>query len=225
LVVASLSICPAMSILGAKRPQHGVWQFIVATLACVLSMPAATAVLVRPGSMPDLHQIERCFLPALVVIGWLNYVATRRAVAASFVAAGQLILMWSILPGGGHGEPLSADLEALAAGFVAGGAVLAVAQAVFWPVRGRVATGLSATINPVFLSLRETLGAAWTLRITERFNGVALERGWPFRLRFAGLAFDSDRGDARQAEDAKRCLRSLLRRFASNAWIGRHGGV
>ena len=79
LAVVSLSLCPAMSLLGAKRPQHGVWQLIVATLAVVLAMPAATALLMRPGSLPDLHLLERCFMPLLVLVGWMNFAGTRRA--------------------------------------------------------------------------------------------------------------------------------------------------
>ena len=83
LAVVSLSLCPAMSLLGAKRPQHGVWQLIVATLAVVLAMPAATALLMRPGSLPDLHLLGRCFMPLLVLVGWMNFAGTRRAAAVS----------------------------------------------------------------------------------------------------------------------------------------------
>jgi|GEM_PF-3919385 len=90
LIVAALAVCPAASLLGAKRPQHGVWQFIVATLAGVLMLPAVSAVLVRPGSMPDVHMIERVLLVVLVVVGWLNFVATRHGLAATLVAGGQL---------------------------------------------------------------------------------------------------------------------------------------
>ncbi|NDC54109.1 MAG: hypothetical protein EBZ74_07385, partial [Planctomycetia bacterium] len=59
LVVAALAVCPAMSLLGAKRPQHGVWQLIVAALAVVVALPAASAWLVRPGSLPDVHLLGR----------------------------------------------------------------------------------------------------------------------------------------------------------------------
>jgi hypothetical protein len=224
LVIVSLAVCPVMSILGAKRPQHGVWQFIVATLAFVLAMPAVTAVLVRPGSIPDLHMIERVFLPLLVGVGWMNYVATRRSLAASLVSAGQIGLMWAYVPLVGHGEPLAPNHEALAALLIAAGAVLAGAQAVLWPVTSNVSEGFAASVNPPFLALRETLGAAWTLRIAERFNTVAAERAWPCRMRFAGAVVDPDAIPGCWEEEARRCLRSLLRRFVSVRWLRQHAG-
>jgi hypothetical protein len=213
-----------MSILGAKRPQHGVWQFIVATLACVLSMPAVTAVLVRPGSLPDLHLLERCFLPLLVVIGWLNFVATRRSVAAFLVACGQLGLMGTFLPIVGRGQPLSASVDATCACVLAAGAILASLQAGCWPVSARTVCSPMPAIDGPLVALRETLGAAWTLRVIERFNAVAAERGWPCRLRFSGVAIEPDAEAGGWKADAVRCSRSLLRRFASVAWIQRHDG-
>lgn len=224
LVVVSLAVCPVMSILGAKRPQHGVWQFIVATLACVLSMPAVTAVLVRPGSAPELHLIERCFLPLLVVVGWLNYAATRRSLAACLVSVGQLGLMWTFLSMLGDREHLSPAVDAGAAVLVAVGAAISVAQAVFWPVNSKGMHGLGGTIGTPFLALRETLGAAWTIRIAERFNAVAAEGRWPCRLRFRGIVVDEGAAPGRWEEEAARCTRSLLRRFVSVDWLGRHAG-
>jgi len=82
LCVVALALCPTMALLGAKRPQHGVWQLIVATLGVVLMLPAASATWVRPGSLPDVHLIERCFMPVLILVGWLNFIGTRRAAAA-----------------------------------------------------------------------------------------------------------------------------------------------
>lgn len=224
LGVASLAVCPVMSILGAKRPQHGVWQFIVATLACVLAMPAVTALLVRPGSMPDVHLIERCFLPLIVVVGWLNYAATRRSLAVSLVSAGQIGLMWRFLPVVGQGEPLAPEYDAGAAALVAAGATVAAAQAFLWPVTFKGMQGLASAIDPPVLALRETLGAAWTLRIAERFNAVALERRWPCRLHFRGLVVDTGTMPGRWEADATRCMRSLLRRFVSVEWLRRHAG-
>ncbi|MFM8803062.1 MAG: hypothetical protein ACKOK8_03985, partial [Planctomycetia bacterium] len=116
LAVVSLALCPAMSLLGAKRPQHGVWQLIVATLAVVLAMPAASAVFMRPGSLPDPHPIERCFMPLLVLIGGMNFAGTRRAAAVACVAVGQLLLLRGFLPGvvmdGGRDSDVAGVLDA-----------------------------------------------------------------------------------------------------------------
>lgn len=225
LAVAALAVCPTMALLGAKRPQHGVWQFIVATLACVLALPAVSALLVRPGSLPDVHMIVRFFLPLLVLVGWMNFAATRHGLAAAVVAGGQLLLVAGFLPGVGQGELLGAGIDAAGVGLVAAGAALAAVQSAVWPATCLERQGLAAVTDPPLLAIRETLGAAWTLRIAERFNAVAGERGWPCRLTFFGLSVAPAAGPGDWEADAVRCLRSLLRRFATEDWIERHGGL
>jgi hypothetical protein len=235
LSVVSLSLCPAMSLLGAKRPQHGVWQLIVATLAVVLVMPAASALLMRPGSLPDLHLLERCFMPLLVLVGWMNFAGTWRAAAVSCVAAAQLLLLRVFLPGvdmdGAMQAAATGSTDAAAAALLLVGTLLAAVQAC--PSRGRGARRgergtpsghtVAAIIDPSFLALRETLGAAWSLRIAERFDTVAAARGWPCRLRFAGLECGGDPHDTFWHRDALRAFRALARRFASDDWLARHG--
>lgn len=225
LVVAALAVCPTMSLLGAKRPQHGVWQFIVATLAVVLVLPAASAALVRPGSLPDVHLLERCFLLVLALVGWMNFAGTRHATAATLLAAGQIGLSWPWLPfttdaavaGGWFPDGVASIL-------VATGAALAAAQSTFAARAAAVGTqSLPDRCNRPFLALRETLGAAWTLRIAERFNAVAASRGWPCRLHFGGFDPGPHGGPECWGEDADRAFAALLRRFVSEAWLTRHG--
>ena len=234
LVVVALSLCPVMSLLGAKRPQHGVWQFIVGSLAGILVLPAASAMLVRPGSPPDVHALQRWFMLVLVLVAVMNFAATRHGLAAGLVAAGQVLLMRAFLPFVETGARAAADLDGWAAGLVASGAAVAALPSVAWPVRapgGERAQGgnpvrrsdPAIVIGGPYLAIRETLGAAWTLRIAERFNVVAETRGWPCRLRFDGLHVGGDPADEEWHADAIRTARSLLRRFASVEWIRRHG--
>jgi hypothetical protein len=237
LAVMSLSLCPVISLLGAKRPQHGVWQLIVATLAVVLMMPAASALLMRPGSLPDLHLLERCFMPLLVLVGWMNFAGTRRAAAVSCVAAAQMLLLRGFLPGvamdGAMNAATAGGTDAVAAGLLLVGTLLAAVQACACTRRAGPAcpgdpsrpTGqaVAAVIDPAFLALRETLGAAWSLRIAERFDTVAAARGWPCRLRFGGLESGGDPLDTFWHRDALRAFRALARRFVSDAWLARHG--
>jgi hypothetical protein len=85
------------------------------------------------------------------------------------------------------------------------------------------AARIAARIDPPFLALRDTLGAAWALRIAERFDAVAAERGWPCRLRFAGLDAGGDPADGSWHRDALRAFNALLHRFVDDAWLARHG--
>jgi hypothetical protein len=243
LAVLAVSLCPIMAILGAKRPQHGVWQFIVASLGCVLALPALSAALVRPGLPPDVQGLQRGFMFVLLLVGWLNFVATRHGPAASLVSLGQALWGRAFLPLVPAGWHQSAAIDAGAVILIAAGVVVAAVQSAVrqQPAGGgrprrshdrlrglredepQVAAGIRGRIEPAFLALRETLGAAWTLRIAERFNTVAAARGWPWRLRFAGLhgpAFDSDEA---AAHDAQRTLSALLRRFVTTEWLRRHG--
>jgi hypothetical protein len=222
LVVASLAVCPAMSLLGAKRPQHGVWQLIVASLAIVVSMPALSAALIRPGSMPDVHIIGRSFLAILAVVGWMNFVGTRQGLAATLLSGGMIGILWPFMPGVASDAALPQDsLDAVAAGCVAAGAILACLPRAADPAPG--AGRFVRLIDRPFLALRDTLGAAWALRIAERFDGVATTRGWPCRLSFRGIEIGGDPADAGWQRDALRAFKALMRRFVSDAWLARHG--
>ncbi|MFM8290626.1 MAG: hypothetical protein ACKOC4_02870 [Planctomycetia bacterium] len=231
LVAGALSLCPVMALLGAKRPQHGVWQFIVATLAVVLALPAVSAVLIRPGTPPAVHPLGRWFLLLLVLVGWLNFAATRHGLAAAAVAAGQIVLLREFLPLVPFARAPAAAVDAAGCLAVALGAGMAAGHSAFAGLRRGAAgaTGpqgrhpLAARIDPPFLALRETLGAAWTLRIAERFDAVAAARGWPCRLRFGGLEVRGAGGAGPWQREAARAFRALARRFVSHGWLRRHG--
>lgn len=228
LAVGALGVCPAMSLLGAKRPQHGVWQFIVATLAFVLVMPAISARLMRPGSLPDVHLIGRFFMPLLVLVGWLNFAGTRRALPASCVAIGQILLMRGFLPGARPDAAGGMGLDALAAVLLAAGALFATIQTLVAAGRPAppAAGPLAAAIDPAFVALRDTLGAAWALRLAEAFNALATARGWPCRLRFGGIDETGGETGCKAAAwhaDAAQAFRALARRFVDDGWLSRHG--
>lgn len=229
LVVTALALCPTLSLLGAKRPQHGVWQFIVATLAVVLALPAASAALMRPGSLPAVHVIESWLILVIVLVGWLNFIGTRRSLAATLLAIGCLLVMRPFIPFVDPERQITAIIaspvsDGLAAALAAAGAGLAFAQSL--AARRGPAPGpepLAAAIDEPFLALRETLGAAWSLRIAERFDSLAAARGWPCRLGFRGLQIEPDAARGPWQREAHRAFLAIMRRFVTPEWLRRHG--
>lgn len=216
LVAVALAVCPAMSLLGAKRPQHGIWQVIVASLAVVIAMPAASAAVVRPGSFPDVHVLARGFLLVLAVAGWVNFLGTAKLAAATLLTLGLLLLARPFLPGVDTAESMAASwADVVGAATAAAGAVAAML-----PSRPAAAESIAMP----FIALRDTIGSAWTLRIAERFNATAESRGWPCRLSLAGLEAGGDPEDDAWRPQADRVFESLMRRFVSRAWFRRHGG-
>jgi len=233
MVTAALTLCPAMSLLGAKRPQHGVWQLIVAALAVILLLPALATTLVRPGSVPDAHLLGRCFLVILSLVGWMNFVATRHGAAATLVTLGQLVVVRGFLPwvDSETAFPPTASTDAAAAalrdafgaGLMAAGGLLAAVRSRY-PRPAPAANGtFAAAVGPAFLAFRETLGAAWTLRVAERFDAIATHRGWPCRLHFDGIHPADAPIDGPWQRDASRALAALFHRFVSPDWLTRHG--
>jgi hypothetical protein len=233
MVTAALSLCPAMSLLGAKRPQHGVWQFIVAALAVILLLPTLATALVRPDSVPDAHLLGRGFVVILSLVGWMNFVATRHGPAATLVTLGQLVVVRGFLPlvdseqafppTASTAAPLAASVDCLGGCLAAGGGLLAVVISSTRRRPSLAAAGtFAAAVEPAFLGFRETLGAAWTLRVAERFDAIAASRGWPCRLHFDGVHPADTPMDGPWQRDAQRALGALLQRFVSSQWLRRH---
>ena len=232
LLTTALMVCPAMSLLGAKRPQHGVWQLIVASLAVILLLPALSTLLARPGSVPDMHLLGRGFLLLLAAVGWMNFVATRSGLAATLVFLGQLLVIRGFLPlvdtenafppNGSSAASIAAAWDIAAAWSMACGGLLAWIGAVRTRRANSPPATFAAAVDPAYRALRETLGAAWALRIAERFDAIATSRGWPCRLSFQGVCPADAPIDGPWQHDARRALAALLRRFVTPAWLVRH---
>ncbi len=221
-LAAATTVCPLMAVLGAKRPQNGGWQWVVATLWLVVAWPAVLAA--GMGDRFELFAVWKFFVVGLIGIGLLNYLPTRHWLAAILVAVGQLILF---------GEFLGRE----AFGFnawqlpIAAGSWLVAAASVLLKV-ATVSGGGHATKNSKhnssqkaklshlqqrWLNFRDAYGSFWALRTLERINHAAQLRDWPMRLAWSGFVAVEGEGSfdlsAEQIAELEQTMSSLLRRF------------
>jgi hypothetical protein len=224
---ATATICAPAAVLGGKRPQHGIWQFVVLSLWVVAALPAAVAWIQPPPSRDwAVSPAWQWLIAAAILMGVANYLGTRFALPAILYGAAQAILLCRHLPlagiDGGNAAPL-AGMALL---------VAAIAWAAWggWPLRSRAAAGE----HRLWLDFRDAFGVSWSLRVAERVNATAASEGWKTRLGWNGFLAvgDDERPSAEEssaaaAEEAPpphraaatKLLRTLLLRFVSPEWI------
>ncbi len=207
---AMTALCPAMAVLGAKRPQDRAWQFVVVTLLAVLSMPSLEWMFL--GDMSEIHPARIAFLAILIAIATLNGLATRfwpssllTCFAQMALIAPHLTFSFGWLPG--------------AWGPLTGLALLAAAwDLIDLDVPRSLPTG--APLDRVWLDFRDRYGAVWSLRIMQRMNASAAMYDWPVVLAWRGFVSRSDGTPVENVPPlVEESLRTLLRRFVSQAWI------
>ena len=210
--------CPLMALLGAKRPQHRVWQFVVLSLWMILALPAAEPLLVGREMGFDVHPARQWLFVVLIIMGVINALPTRFCPSALFFASAQLLLLGEYLPGIGWQPGPGAGLVGIAL------FVMAIALAtVMTPVR-RAARPL----DRIWLEFRDRFGVLWSLRVAERINAAAARYEWPVALTWRG--FRARNGQPPESQLTPQQLRALeqnmnnlLRRFVSAEWMRQRG--
>lgn len=211
-VAATSAFCPLMSLLGAKRPQDHAWHFVVLTLWGMLALPAAEALVLRPGQPLAIIDFRAWFLLALIGLGLLVLLPTRRWLGALLTACGQTILFWSYLPG----------VEAAATGWHVAGALVCFLLALLLTFSQRPKGNQS--FDTLWCDFRDWFGALWAARVLERVNAAAVMYDWPIRLGWSGFHAADNPGASAEispelAMELKQNMVNLLRRFVSQAWI------
>jgi hypothetical protein len=210
----ALLLCPTVSLIGAKRPQAGPWNFVVLSLWGVVALPAAEALFLNTGQPVEIQAFRSWFLVALIVVSFVNVFPTRHGLAALLAVAGQTLLLAEYLP-----IPLAVSASVTSSvgfGILAVAAVLVALQ----PARAKATTSL----DQLWLDFRDLFGLFWGLRVQERLNAAAKMYQWPVVLQWSGwTTADGQRLTSELAADEQRAIlttfRGLLRRFVSNAWI------
>ncbi len=224
-----LSLAPGMSLLGARRPHHRAWQWVVLSLLGVLLLPLGHWALAAGGTALRLHGVWRGFLLLLLALGWLHYGLTRHALAALLVLGAQLGWLGPLLLprlgdwGPGH---LGAGDTALAA------LVLSLAPFASWlQSRRREAARRCDFPSPELAAAERLLrdfrgwfGDFWFQRLRWQVMLAAQRAGWPVVITPLGTleGAPSAAGEPGWERALSTCLEQFLRRFVSPQWLERH---
>ncbi len=214
-LAAVSTFCPLMAVLGAKRPQDGGWQWVVATLVLVAALPSLNSLAFFPGSPIELHGFVRwCLVLSLWALGFANHLPTRYWPSAVLASGAQIWLLAPQMPEFAWLIPANIPSDLRVASAAAALALAATLWAMSWPGTSRGETPL----NRVWLDFRDNFGTVWGLRIAIRFQATAEICQWPQSLAWQGLpAEEALSPEIHQAME--NCLRTLLRRFVSDDWI------
>ena len=214
-VAACGTLCPFVALIGAKRPQHSAWSFVVLALWGMLALPAAEVILLNPGQGLEINSIRSWFLLVLILAGLCNFVLTRYGISSVLLAIAQFIWLGPWLPWSFHPLLMSREFGGLLC------ASLAVVVA--WFV-SRSHTRAPNDYDRLWFDFRDTFGLFWSLRLIERVNDTANTAGWDFDLGWGGFRTKSDFEPlAKLPPEVDRalrnCLEGSLRRFVSSEWI------
>jgi hypothetical protein len=211
--LACLSFCPAVSLLGAKRPQDQMWHMIVATFAVMMILPAMEVLVLQPGQSLELMDLRGWFLWALVFGCWINRWASRLLVPATLTASAQVLALGSFLPlwpTGFENWRIALILWCLAA--------ILEAVATYLPRSPKNAW------DALWLDYRDRFGLVWAARVRERVNLAAAKEQWNFRLNWSGFqaveaaengTSPSSLDDSVQRQKLLTIFANVLRRFLS----------
>ena len=217
LAAVTLSFCPQLAILGAKRPQHAAWSFVVAAFWGIMALPAAETFFLQRGQRLEMGDARSWFLWILIAVGPINYLPTRQWLAAVMLAAGQILALAEYLP--------LVHRTLIAHQELAGLWLACIALAVARPPRSIAAS----KYDRLWLDFRDTFGLFWALRLQERVNHVADTNEWPIWLAWSGHR-DKRSAERVAAIDSsieptlRTTLKGLLRRFVSTRWIAQRLG-
>jgi hypothetical protein len=216
--VALLMVCPAIAVLGARRPGTRIWTwFVLVPLLLVLGWPALTAWDSRLQVAPlDITKPAIIAYGLVLVMGTGNYFRTRFSLSA-FCLLVALVLL--VLPFSSAAPAPIADRDRSRVW-----ATLSLAAALATALHSGRRTLVAATpLDRVWIDFRDSFGIVWANRAMDRINAAAANEHWPVRLELDGFrplehtAGRTPRTDVEQ--HIEHTMRWLLRRFVDAEWI------
>jgi hypothetical protein len=218
LASVAFSFCPVLAVLGAKRPQHAAWSFVVLAFWGILALPAAETFFLQRGQRLEMGAARSWFLWILILVGPVNYLPTRQWPAALLLAAAQVLALSEYLP-------------LIQRTFFSGQFLVALSISCLAPAVARApnARNVANPYDRLWFDFRDTFGLFWSLRLQDRVNSVAATSNWPLVLGWSGLA-NRTTGEPLAAIEApiestlRTTIKGLLRRFVSGDWIAARMG-
>ena len=225
-----LSLCPLISVLGARRPGNGAWTwFVVIPLFVVLSWPAWSESMAARRLQPVELSTPACVGFAIVLaMGAGNWMGTRLWLPVWCGAIGLGLVVATL-------SAAWPDESANRVNFRMAG-VIVVAAAAMWSVlvlksvtrvcdnqNGLSVTDTWSSVCGDFLTL---YGIVWARRVADRVNVFANRERWPVRLTAYGLtAVDTETEQPKLNQPADvndridEVVRWVLKRFVDAEWI------
>lgn len=214
-ITAIVDLCPAVAVLGARRPVDRVWNlFVLLPLIAVLGWPALTVLMHDSG--PRLLQLQTPPLIAyglVLVMSYGNYVGARYGWCVLLAATGQTLLLAPLAGGFLTETPERGMLRPMGVFCISAGVILARR---LYVARHPPPAGL----DRVWCDFRDWFGVVWARRVQERFEQHAQQQRLPVRLTSRGCAWEGPSANrAHDVAESERIMRWLLRRFVSDEWI------
>jgi hypothetical protein len=246
LIALCASFCPLLALLGAKRPQNRMWQWIVVSFWIVAALPALQSLVLHPHEPLEVSSLWSWFYSILLLLGAANFFPTRYALPALLITAGQIILFLPYLPVGltFPDQPL-VGLTLISAG------ICLVQSLSKRPVKEKSHQQMAilSRWNRIWIDFSNAYGLVWGVRVMDRIESILQSTDAQAWLQWSGFRSASRQDD--QAEDAfgeenlkshpftasnpeqavpeqkiqnplapaESSIRSLLLRFVSNEWI------
>ncbi len=204
-LAATAALLPMASLLGAKRPQNRSWHLIVLSLWMVLVLPLAESYFVRRGGTIQVHDARGWFLWILIAIGPVNYAATRHALAALLVGAGQACLLAGQLPLWRADRP-----------YVGIALMLFTFSAILTCIPRRGHGGTKP--NHRWSEFCQAYGLLWGLRVAERMNAMSVFQKGGIRFEWQSIEQQETESEGMTQADLNLAMQSLLSRFVPEQW-------
>jgi len=221
--LAAISTClPTVALLGAKKPQNVAWQWIVAGLWIILSIPGFNAIIHGQGIV-EIGSIWGSLLVVLIFLPVGNYWATRYRLSALLFAFAQAVLFieCGILQIGQVQQATEAAISVRLDTLSIAVALVAMLLARSAPHRHAIRT--TVPLARAWYEFSELYGILWSKRVGDRVAQLSATSEPHAALHpdqwISHPAAASETGE--MPTEMEGTLRNLLLRFVSSKWIDR----